>query len=80
LGFPREKTVGIPAMEIVKIESMTSMELGQRYIIKFLHLKGFRHSEISTQRSAAYGQDVSNPARRKDGIHPFKIRRTALQT
>jgi hypothetical protein len=45
-----------------KSKSVTSMELEQRHIIKFLHLKGLKLRKIDAELSSPSGQDV--PPRR----------------
>jgi hypothetical protein len=56
------------------------LELEQRHIIKFLHLKGIKLQEIAAELSSAYGQDARAWWNIKYWLHQVKLGRTDLQT
>jgi hypothetical protein len=56
------------------------MELEQRHMIKFLHLKGLKLQEIATELSSAYGQNAHARRNIKYWLHQIKLGRTDLQT
>jgi DNA-binding transcriptional MerR regulator len=47
------------------IESINSVDLEQRHIIKFLRIKGFNLGEIAKELSNALGLDAYTPASMK---------------
>jgi hypothetical protein len=47
----------------VELKSTIPMELEQRHIIKFLHLKGLKLDDIATELANVYGKDpYANPS------------------
>jgi hypothetical protein len=62
-----------------QLKSVTSMELEQRDIIKFLHLKGLELQETAPELSSAYSQDASARPSIDYHLHQIKLTRTRLQ-
>jgi hypothetical protein len=56
------------------------MELQQRHIIKFLHLKDLKLDDIVTKLFDVYGQDVSAKPSIKYWLHPLRLGRKDLTT
>jgi hypothetical protein len=56
------------------------MELDERRIIKFLHLKGLKLDNIATKLSNLYGQDAHAKSSRKYWMHQLKLGTKDLTT
>jgi hypothetical protein len=56
------------------------MEVEQRCIIKFLHLKGLKLGDIVVELSTLYGEDAYTRPSLKDWLHQLKLGRTDLTT
>jgi transposase len=56
------------------------MELEQRYVIRFLQVKGLKLNEIATELPNTYGRDASAPPSIKYWLHQIKLGRTDLKT
>jgi hypothetical protein len=60
--FPGEKE---KQSKSSKTKRITSMEPGQRHIMKFLHIKSLKLDEIATELFDTYGLDAYAPPSRK---------------
>jgi hypothetical protein len=56
------------------------MELEQRHIIKFLHLKGLKLDDLVTELSDMYGQDAYAKPSIKYELHQLRLGRNNLTT
>jgi hypothetical protein len=56
------------------------MELEQRHIIKFVHIKGLKLGGIAQELSSAYGPDLYTPPSIQYWLHEIKLGRTDLGT
>jgi hypothetical protein len=63
-----------------KLKSVSPMEVEQRCIIKFLHLKGRKLGDIVVERSNLYGEDAYTRPSIKYWLHQLKLGRTDLTT
>jgi hypothetical protein len=63
-----------------KPKSVTSMDLEERHVIKFLHLKGLKLEAIAAELADAYGQDAYTKPSIKYWVHQIKLGRTDLTT
>jgi hypothetical protein len=63
-----------------KPKRVSPMEAEQRYIIKFLHLKGLKLGDVVVERSNPYGEDAYTRPSIKYWIHQLKLGRTDLMT
>jgi hypothetical protein len=57
-----------------QLKSISSMELEERHIIRFLHLKDLTLQEIAAQLSGAYGQEGHTRMGIKYWLRTFPIR------
>jgi hypothetical protein len=57
-GTELENGGHFPNTDCKQLKSVTSIELEQCHIIKFMRLEAFRLQEIVTELSGAYGQDA----------------------
>jgi hypothetical protein len=56
------------------------VDLEQRHIIKFLHIKGLKLAEITKELSRVYGPDAHTPPSMKYWLYQIKPGRTDLRT
>jgi hypothetical protein len=63
-----------------KLKSVSLMEVEQRCIIKFLHLKGLKLGDIVVELSTLYGEDAYTRLSKKYWLHQLKLGRTDLTT
>jgi hypothetical protein len=63
-----------------KLKSVSPMEVEQRCIIKFLHLKGLKLGDIFVELSSLYGDDAYTRPSIKYWLHQLKLGRTDLTT
>jgi hypothetical protein len=63
-----------------KLKSVSVMEVEQRCIIKFLHLKGLELGEIVVKLSTLYGEDAYTRPNIKYWLHLLKLGKTDLTT
>jgi hypothetical protein len=63
-----------------KPKSVTFMDLEERHVIKFLHLKGLKLEAIAVELADAYGQDAYTKPSIKYWVHQIKLGRTDLTT
>jgi hypothetical protein len=56
------------------------MELKQRHLIEFLHVKGLKVHKIATELSSIYGWDACAPPSIKYWLYQIRLGRTDLQT
>jgi hypothetical protein len=63
-----------------KLKSVSPMEVEQRCIIKFLHLKGLKLGDILVELSTLYGEDAYTRPSIKYWLHQLKLGRTNLTT
>jgi hypothetical protein len=63
-----------------KLKSVSPMEVEQRCIIKFLHLKGPKLGDIVVELSTLYGDDAYTRSSIKYWLHQLKLGRTDLTT
>jgi hypothetical protein len=61
-------------------KSVTSMDLEERHVIKFLHLKGLKLEAIAADLADAYGQDAYTKLSIKYWVHQIELGRTDLTT
>jgi hypothetical protein len=63
-----------------KLKNVRPMEVEQRCIIKFLHLKGLKLGDIVVELSTLYGEDAYTRMSIKYWPHQLKLGRTDLTT
>jgi hypothetical protein len=63
-----------------KLKSVRTMEVEQRCIIKFLHLKGLTLGDVVVELSTLYGENASPWPSIKYWLHQLKLGRTDLKT
>jgi hypothetical protein len=63
-----------------KLKSLSSMEVGQRCIIKFLHFKGLKLGDIVMKLSTLYGEDAYPQPSMKYWLQQLQLGRTDFTT
>jgi hypothetical protein len=63
-----------------RLKNVTQIELEQRHIIKFLHLKGLKLGNIALKLSIMGGQDAHIRSGIKYWLHHLRIERKDLTT
>jgi hypothetical protein len=67
-------------VKLVELKSAIPMELEQRHIIKFMHLKGLKLDDLVAELSDMYGQDAYAKPSIKYWLHQFRLGRKNLTT